>query len=1004
MSIGRGLAGSSAKVALAAALWWQSPAVAQPAGQPPAAVATPAATGAKGLDALSEETVMNELAGRGINSLLTRLFDERNVPQGDRDAFKALQALRELGAAPQMSNARRIYLLRQSVEGLDKLLPKLNDLNVLNNYAATLISKGIEPDVDTLDYWGDNSSTQARVRPAARLATAMLKKVAEVANQKLPVIANQIKAVDDAASKEWLMLEGLANQATYVGALSAYYEVISIDVSGNNKAGWDERKKIADEAIKYLSDFDNPESGVGPLVKMRIAKLNMAKGDYAAARKHFQQIIDKKMEVDKKPVEMQPEPTEFQQNDARYFLAVTDVLAGKPADAEKTANELETWQQSALPGTEEVKKTVGAQMTMLRYRIASAKAEQAPAGALRDKLNQQADSILTKLGADFPQFQTLITELLVTRLPDTADLRAQGVPVLQALITRGNGERNKPENTPYDKKILQRGLEAARVMAAKKPGEAGATPKMVEDATLLIPLFLQKEGQLVEAAEGYLDYGTNKLYQATPNAALAVDQAAQIAVTQFAKKPQDPAVRKLYERALHVAANPPFNRKEAFYPYASWLRTMGKPDQAISYYRKIPKGDKLETNARYYEMACMKTMLDQAKDPALRAQRMRDLSAMINQLIPLLQGAVNANAANAELSAVYRFRLMYAIAEGAELALKQKQPKQAIAMLEGFEEKIKGVANEAALKNKAMFIRADALISDGQIDQAIANVQQLAGQPETAEFAIGMVGELLTRLTASFDTARQAKDADDMGKIMANKAKLTGFLVPWAANHKDPKIKAKVPEFRLYDANTKREAGQLVNDPAQKKAVTEQALAAYKELATQVDAKSKSSVNLGIGLSEYELQNHEAASSMLGMLIRDGSLGGATITEADEATGGTLVRDNPTYWEATLKWIRSNYALGTDTNYRDHDKIKAGAERALKDLFITHKEKTGGDNWSGEFLELRKEMIPDWQPGVAAASTTQPATSPAGETPAETPAETSTPPAAPAPAPAPAVQ
>lgn len=984
----------SLKLSIAAALGLGSlPSLVMAQARQGAPAAAPAVTGAAastavGLDALSEETVMNELAGRGINSLLNRLFDEKKVPQADRDAFKALQALRDLGAPQPMSNPRRIFLLRQSVDGLDKLLPKLNDLDTLNGYAATLIAKGIEPDIDTLNYWGDNSATQARIRPAARVAVQMLKKVSETASNQAKALENQIKNANDPKIDQWLKLDGIANQAKYVAALSAYYEVVSIDVSGNNKAGWDERKKIADEAIKFLSDFDTPESGVGPMVKLAIAKLQMAKGDYDAAVKNFQLVAEKKTLVEKKPVAMEPPPSEFQQNDARYFSAVAQVLAKKPADAEKLADELEGWQKSTLiPSVpaeqrEGAQKMVGAQMTMLRYRIASTKAEAAPAGPARDKLNQSADAILTKLGEDFPQFQSLITELLVTRLPDNADLKAQGVPVLQALITRGDGERNKPESTPYDKKILQRGLEAARVLAAKAPN-TGATPDMIESAKLMIPLFLEKEGQLVDAANAFLDYGTDKLYQAKPNAAGAVDRAAYIAFTQYQKASQDPGVRKLYERALEVAANPPFNRKEAFYPYANWLRVMGSPEKAITYYRKIPKGDKLEFNARYYELVCTKTLLDQTKDPALRNQRMRDLSAMINQIIPLAQAAVSG-ATDANLAATYKFRMMYVISEGAELALQQKQPKQAIALLQGYEEKIKGVTNEEALKNKAMFIRANALINDGQIDKAIAQVQQLAAQPETAEFAIGMVGELLTRLSATFDAAKGAGDNETMAAAAANKAKLTGFLVPWAQNHKDPKIQAKVPEFTLYDANTKREAGQLLPDGPEKQKVNDEALTVYRKLKELPAMKDNASVDLGIASCEYEKKNYEAASSIFGMLIRDGKLGGANIVEANLAGGDSVVKENPVFWEVNLKWIRSNIEIAKNPSFPNATKIKEGAERVVKDLFITHKDRTGGDKWGGEWVALRKELLPTWEPGVVAAAATQPgeaapATAPAAE-------------------------
>jgi len=37
---------------------------------------------------------------------------------------------------------------------------------LLMTYAGQLIAKGIEPDINTLEYWGENPPLQARVKPA----------------------------------------------------------------------------------------------------------------------------------------------------------------------------------------------------------------------------------------------------------------------------------------------------------------------------------------------------------------------------------------------------------------------------------------------------------------------------------------------------------------------------------------------------------------------------------------------------------------------------------------------------------------------------------------------------------------------------------------------------------------------------------------------------------------------------------------------------------------------
>jgi hypothetical protein len=495
-------------------------------------------------------------------------------------------------------------------------------------------------------------------------------------------------------------------------------------------------------------------------------------------------------------------------------------------------------------------------------------------------------------------------------------------------------------------------------MATKKPGDGGANAGMIESAALMVPLFLQKQGKTLEAANEFLDYGTNKLYAARPNAAAAVDQAAYMAFTQYQAKPQDPEVRKLYARALGVAANPPFARKEVFYPYADWLRTVERnPAKGDRVLPEGPEGGQAGVQRPVLRARVRQRAARPGEGPGLRNQRTREMAALIGQVRPMAQAAVNAAAADAKRLGESKFRLAYVTLLGADLALQQKQPKQTIAALTGFEATAAGVPNEEGLRNKAMFLRATALINDGQVDQAIKQVEQLAANPATAQFAIGMVGQLLDRLGSDFDVAKQADDRKAMAALAANQAKLTGFLVPWAQNHKDPKIKANANQFVLYDANTKRKAGELLADGPEKTRVLEAALKVFADLQTKMPQDA--TVNLGTALTQYELKRFADASGNFAVLIRDGRVGGPTVNDRDEATGGYIVKDNPVYWETTLKWIRSNAAWAAG-NAADPNAAKAreAAERSLKDLFITHRDRTGGDKWAREFAELREGAGP----------------------------------------------
>src|SRR5690349_6110831 len=88
-------------LALAAALALAGPLAHRSFAQPAAPAAGGAAGAATapagvGLDALSDDVVMNELAARGQDSLLNHMFEVKKLPKEQRDAFVGLQAFREL--------------------------------------------------------------------------------------------------------------------------------------------------------------------------------------------------------------------------------------------------------------------------------------------------------------------------------------------------------------------------------------------------------------------------------------------------------------------------------------------------------------------------------------------------------------------------------------------------------------------------------------------------------------------------------------------------------------------------------------------------------------------------------------------------------------------------------------------------------------------------------------------------------------------------------------------
>ena len=133
-------------------------------------------------------------------------------------------------------------------------------------------------------------------------------------------------------------------------------------------------------AINYLKDFDNPEEEIRPDIRLRLAKLNLLKGDYQQARQLFGSVSLQSKEP------LKPAPSIPQQYEARYFRAVVDVLDNRIDDARKGLGELLAWKQANLPKDQLTQDRAGAAEAMLQYRIDTAQADRAFGRSLSRRL------------------------------------------------------------------------------------------------------------------------------------------------------------------------------------------------------------------------------------------------------------------------------------------------------------------------------------------------------------------------------------------------------------------------------------------------------------------------------------------------------------------------------------------------------------------------------------------------------------------------------------------
>ncbi len=665
------------------------------------------------------------------------------------------------------------------------------------------------------------------------------------------------------------------------------------------------------------------------------------------------------------------------------------MLAKKAADADKGLKDLVAWQarlgKSESDGGKATQTGVTAASDMLHFRILALQTDQATDETQRAKLDQEASEVLRVLGEQHPEYRAIITEQLVSRLSDTEKLDGKGTALLQALIARGSAENFKAADQPVDEKVIARAIEAAQALSTRKE----VPQAQVEDAALLIPNLQERLGHPYEAAKAYLSFAER--YPNAAKAGDAVDRGFYLAFeTAFHPKGTPPTDAKtFYGKALKTAVSPPWSRKQLYNRYADWLVQYNQPKEAIKYYRMVAKGDPNELNARFFELKLLNEELKNPKtDPATRAKDLTDSAALIDD-VRRLAAAAPQNDQN-------KFRLAYTTLIGADLAIEQKQPDRALKLLQGFDAQAKAVARQSdQLQQLAIFYRAQAYMANKQFDNATREVVELAKtSPDAAK---NLASELLERLHSDYERFAAQGQKTEMAETAKNEADLTDFMVHWTRSSKDPKIAKLVPAFEMFDAKIKLNAGTLAQGPAHD-ALLKKALDASLAIQQSVDARLVSAKNpddeklsrdagLIVALSQFELKDYAAAQTSLATLIRDGKVGNAQFSASDPAKPGEFkLVDNPIYWEAYYKWLRSKTELAkADPKSAGNDSMLESARVILKRLIISNGGQPGGDKWQPQFAELRKELLPNWDPSVAAttlpSAASDPATQPTPQTP-----------------------
>lgn len=893
-----------------------------------------AQTQTTGLDSLSDDRVYTELSRRNLNTLLDYAFEKNKVPESKQKAIRAGAALARLQGDSELSLTERRKLVAEFVDALPSLLPEMNDPSSLLIDANLLIQHGILTDQRLLEYFGPNSTIMARLNPVAEAARSILLKAHQTA------LAGAEKAVENwpAGKPAWERYDQLATTAEYTRHILSYSVALSLDKASDNRA------RILQEAIEYLSAFDTDDNPGRASVKFYLGKLYLAQStpdSLIKAKQAFDFVLTN------------GDPNDIgNQYDARIALVLTAIAAKDPASAEQAIRALESWVKNNNvvqnnPAAEaEFKAAIGG----LRYRTLLA----------QNKISE-ADQILDKLQRDVPNLRGLILELMAANVKPDTPVKDLNSLLLQSLRAKAEAEVIKPENTPFDSQAVQRGIDAALELIRRGGQE---NQSIIQDSQYVLGFLYQKLGQNLEAADAFLDYAEK--YRQNPQdldrANTALSNAIVLVGELYRTRTGERQVTEIYDRTLDLAVAKPFNRTQFAFERGRRQQARGNLDQAIQMYNLVQPTDRQYDEAQYFKMVAIRSKLDklQPQDrsrPSLLAE-LQTLADRVNKAFEAKLSSVDP-----ETAKLIRIRLAQTRLLAADVALvDQKDPNRALQLLEGFEQTVTGLPNADNLLSQVLLIRVKSYVQTNQVEKGVQQIQALADQRPRE--AMQIIFDLMDKLNEQVVNAESAGRKEEIANLERTRAELTPVLVRLIDQSNNPELKKFQYQISLYDADQQRRAAELTEDPNQRQSLLQSALKRFEQLDSKEqfaryleglpkDRQDRArrigydpQVKLGLARTHFALGNWNAARQPLAILFRDKVLGdGVVVKFGPDGTPENV--DNPTYWEAVFMLMRSNLALNEGT-----DAMKTW----LMTLTNTWKSDLGGTRWSGAFKQLQTEL------------------------------------------------
>ncbi len=890
----------------------------------------------KGLDQLDESVVMDYLGGNNLTTLQKRDFDNFKVPAADQDKFATLPKLHLLENPVGLNVAKRRQLAVEVAQGFETQLAKANDAATLLDQANQLFTAGVLPDQAELEFFGENPVGQAQLKPVVETTRKMFAKAHDLAATELQTLGNKVKNAQQFAQMrpQFDRLRAAKAEAEFTGYMATYPLCLSLPRDDP------QRKTLAKEAIdKYLKDLDAPDSGVQPTVRMQIGKLQLVAGDYDAAKTTLDSLVENPGKA------IVPAPTLPDENNARYFSIVAEILSRKLPAAETDIDSLDQWETRAYLPTlsPPEQKQVKAALAMIKFRLYSAQSDLAAGEVQQKAANDKAIDVLATLLKDQPGLSDLVFDQLVSRIPENPDLTAMNPLVLKGLKQQGIYEVQKKPDEKVDTKKLQRAIDAARELVSRK-GQPGVADVDVEKSAYFIGYGYERLGDNKKAAGAFLDYCQN-FNSNKDNADDAMTHAIKWIGVLRKENASDPDTRALYDRFLPLAINAPFNMKTFAFAYARLLKDEHKYADAVKYFQMVPPTDKRYGEAQFLQLVSYALLLG---DNTLPPDARKEIANNILELTKKVD-AMPAAATSPDDVATARGYVKGADEIAADVSRSVlKEPAKTLEILTGFEDRIAGDKDAAAAHLYALQLRINAQLDLGKVTDATKLLFDLLAVDEAA--GQNLMFAVSKKINDDMQSAKSAGNIAEEKKLSLDQAQLSSVMLDWATKSKDPKVQKDLPSYRRFSADSKRKAAELVDDPDVKHKQLVDALADYQALNKMLP--DDSGAMEGIAYCQYDLGNYEEAIKFLSPLVTGKKVGEPFITEGTgEAAHET---ENVDFWQANYELINSMVQLSKkDPKDPKSAKYLQDAKSYVGVLFITYGQKTGGNAFHKEFEALR---------------------------------------------------